>query len=193
MSFLAGDRVELEPLDPANDEHVAVYRESRNHPAMRPTGAYETGLTTGEAREAVRERRQETGATCAIRAEGEPLGWAQVTLTDERARVAEVGYYVLPGGQGKGYATDAVRTLIRFAFDTLDANSVVARVRADNEPSRRVVESVGFAREGRRREAFYKGGEHRDVLVYGLLRSEFEGDGNATGNEEEEDAAGDAA
>jgi len=180
MPFLSGDTVDLEPLDPDDDDHVAVYRASRNQPAMRVTGAYEAGLTTGEARERIRERRADDrdGALCAIRAEGEPLGWAGVTMTDDRARVAEVAYYVLPSGQGKGYATDAVRTLVRFAFETLNANSAVARIRADNEASRRVVEKAGFTREGRRREGYYREGDYHDIAIYGLLRSEFDGAGS---------------
>jgi RimJ/RimL family protein N-acetyltransferase len=180
MPFLSGDHVDLEPLDPDDDAHVAVYRESRNHPAMRATGAYEAGLTDGEAREAIRERRGDDrdGTLCAIRAEGEPQGWAGATMTDDRARVAEIAYYVLPAGQGKGYATDAVRTLAAYAFEELNAHSVVARIRADNDPSRRVVEKAGFTREGRRRESYYREGEHHDVDIYGLLRSEWD-DGGA--------------
>ncbi|WP_276261174.1 GNAT family N-acetyltransferase [Haloglomus litoreum] len=187
MTFLSGERVELEPLDPSDLTHVDAYRESRNHPAMRATGAYETGLTTEEARERIRERRSgdSDGVPCAIRAEGEVLGWAGVTVTDDRARVAEVAYYVLPGGQGKGYATDAVRTLVAFAFAELHANSVLARLRADNDPSRRVVEKVGFTREGTRREAYYREADYHDIAIYGLLRSEW--DGPASDGERDED------
>lgn len=176
MAFLSGDHVDLKPLDPDDDDHVAAYRESRNHPAMRVTGAYEAGLTTEEARERIRERRSDDrdGALCAIRAEGEPLGWAGVRMTDDRARVAEIAYYVLPAGQGKGYATDAVRTLVRYAFEEQNAHSVVARIRADNEPSRRVVEKVGFTREGTRREGYFRGGDYHDIAIYGLLRSEID-------------------
>jgi RimJ/RimL family protein N-acetyltransferase len=190
MPFLSGDTVDLEPLDPDDDDHVAVYRASRNHPAMRVTGAYEAGLTTEEARERIRERRTDDrdGALCAIRAEGDPLGWVGVTVTDDRARVAEAAYYVLPAGQGKGYATDAVRMLVRFAFETLNANSVVARIRADNEASRRVVEKVGFIREGCRREGYYREGDYHDIAIYGLLRSEFDGSDSEVAEAAPEDA-----
>jgi len=173
MPFLTGERVELEPLDPDDATHVEAYRETRNLPTMRATGGYEAGLTAAEARDRIRERRETEGALCAIRAEGTVQGWAGVALHDDRAREAEVSYYVLPGGQGKGYATDAVRTLAAFAFDSLNAHSLVARVRADNSPSRRVVEKVGFTHEGTRREAFYGEGAYHDVAIYGLLREGF--------------------
>lgn len=191
MSFLSGDQVELEPLDPSRDAHVEVYRRSRNHPAMRATGAYETGLVVDEAREAIRQRRGGDGACCAIRAEGEALGWAHATITDDRARVAEVGYYVLPAGQGKGYATDAVRTLVAFAFDELNANSVAARIRADNEPSRRVVEKLGFTHEGTRRESLFAEGAYHDVAVFGLLADEVEATRNGDGDTDVTDVSPD--
>lgn len=179
MTFLPGDRVALEPLDSDDDTHVDAYRETRNHPEMRRTGAYETGLTPAEARKAIRKRREREGAVCAIVAEGAVQGWADVSLRDGRAREAEVSYYVLPGGQGKGYATDAVETLVAFAFQTLNAHSIVGRVRADNDASRRVLEATGFSHEGTRRESLFHEGTYHDVAVFGLLVGEFDADGPA--------------
>jgi hypothetical protein len=40
MVFLATDLIELVPLDPDNEVHVETYRQSRNEPEMRATGAY---------------------------------------------------------------------------------------------------------------------------------------------------------
>ncbi len=40
MAFLATDLIELVPLDPDNETHVEVYRQSRNEPEMRATGSY---------------------------------------------------------------------------------------------------------------------------------------------------------
>jgi len=185
MPFLAGERVTLEPLDPDDDAHVAAYRETRNRPEMRTTGGYETGLTAAEARGAIRERREHEGAICAVVAEDSVQGWAGVAMRDRRAREAEVSYYVLPGGQGKGYATDAVRALVGFAFAELNAHSVVGRIRADNDASRRVLEKVGFTHEGTRRESLFYEGTYHDVTVFGLLADEFEPSGAADGDEDD--------
>lgn len=191
MTFLTGEHVELEPLDPEDDDHVAAYRETRNLPEMRAAGGYEAGLTGGEARDTIRERRSGEGVLCAIVAEGSVQGWAGVAMRDGRAREAEVSYYVLPGGQGKGYATDAVRTLVEFAFDSLNAHSVVGRIRTDNDASRRVLEKAEFTEEGTRRESLYTAGDYRDVAIYGLLDREFADDAGAA--EDGADAAGDGA
>jgi aminoglycoside 6'-N-acetyltransferase len=95
------------------------------------------------------------------RAPGEPGGWVQLSV-EERAGgrlvgdvglcrvdgepgVIKIGYTIAPAFQGIGYATEAVRTLVDYAFDTLGADVVRAYADADNVPSIRVAEKVGMA------------------------------------------------
>ena len=174
MAFLEGDRVALVPLDPDEDAHVEAYRRSRVDARMRATGASDRGgLTTGRAREEVREKGEpSTAAPCAIRAEGEVVGWASTAVRDERARVAMLAYYVLPDWQGRGYASEAARLLADYAFDELNARRLEAHVLAGNPASVRVLEKLGFTEEGRKRDAYYRDGEYRDALVFGLLEGE---------------------
>lgn len=175
MAFLASDLIELVPLDPDNDVHVQVYRQSRNEPEMRETGAYGRCHTSSQAREGIDERQNsdDPSALCAIRAEETVVGWAVTTLHDPRARVAYVGYYVLPDYWGNGYASEAARLLIVYAFDELNAHRVEASVQADNPASERVLEKLGFRNEGTRRDAYYKRGEYKDISLWSLLDSEF--------------------
>lgn len=51
MAFLASDLLELVPLDPDDETHVETYRQSRNEPEMRVTGAYGKCLTREQSRE----------------------------------------------------------------------------------------------------------------------------------------------
>ncbi|MFB6171178.1 MAG: GNAT family N-acetyltransferase [Haloarculaceae archaeon] len=176
MAFLEGDAVELVPLDPEEPAHVDAFRRSRDDPAMRATGYYGQCLTPGAARERVeaRQRRDDPGALCAIRAEGDAVGWAAVELTDDRARVAELAYYVLTAFQGRGYASEAAALLVGYALDELNAHSVVAKVQAGNDASERVLEKLGFQQVGRQRDNIYKGGAYHDVTVWDVLDVEFE-------------------
>jgi RimJ/RimL family protein N-acetyltransferase len=142
---------------------------------MRATGYYGQCLREAAARERL-EARQDPDALnahCAIRAEGEVVGWAAVGVNDERARVAELAYYVLTEFQGRGYASDAAELLVGYAFDELNAHSVTAEVQADNPASERVLEKCGFQQVGRLRDNFYKDGEYRDVPIRDLLESEY--------------------
>ena len=61
----------------------------------------------------------------------------------------EIGYSVIPDRRGRGYATEAVRALVGWAFDQPGVNAVAAGCAADNTPSIRLLERVGFERIGR--------------------------------------------
>lgn len=176
MAFLEDGSVDLIPLDPDQESHVEAYRRSRDDPEMRATGYYGQCLTPAAARERIQAQQDPDGlgALCAVRAEGEVVGWATTVMNDERARVAEVAYYVLPEFQGRGYASAAANLLVGYALDELNAHSVMAKVQADNDASERVLEKLGFQEVGRQRENFYKDGEYLDVTVWDLLKDEFE-------------------
>ena len=85
----------------------------------------------------------------------------------------EVGYLFLPEAWGHGYATEAARALLQWAFDTLDLNRVQAETDTRNAASARVLEKLGFVCEGTLREDCVVNGEVSDSWVYGLLRREW--------------------
>ena len=60
----------------------------------------------------------------------------------------EVGYLFDRGMWGKGYATEAARAAIAFAFETLDREEVISIARPDNAASRRVMEKAGLSYAG---------------------------------------------
>jgi Acetyltransferase (GNAT) domain/Tetratricopeptide repeat len=74
---------------------------------------------------------------------------------------------------GYGYATEAARVLLQWAFGTLDLNRVQAETDTRNVASARVLEKLGFVREGTLREDCVVNGEVSDSWVYGLIRREW--------------------
>jgi RimJ/RimL family protein N-acetyltransferase len=72
-----------------------------------------------------------------------------------------------------GYGTDAMRVLCRFGFEMMNLHRIELEVFARNERAIHVYEKVGFQVEGRRREAFFKYGAYRDIVVMGLLEGEL--------------------
>lgn len=176
MEFLANDLIELVPLDPDNEVHVETYRQSRNEPEMRATGTYGECDTPSQARERISEGQnsENLGAFCAIRTEETVVGYVVTNIYDSRAHAAYIECYVLPDYWGNGYATEATRLAVTYTFDELNAHRVEAMVQPDNPASERVLEKLGFQKEGVRRDFFYKEGEYKDVRVWGLLADEFE-------------------
>jgi RimJ/RimL family protein N-acetyltransferase len=95
----------------------------------------------------------------ASRLPGEEGGWVQLSVEERdggrlvgdvgfspagEPDVIKVGYTISPAFQGRGYATEAIRALIDYAFDTLDASLIRAYASAENLPSIRVAEKVGM-------------------------------------------------
>jgi RimJ/RimL family protein N-acetyltransferase len=78
------------------------------------------------------------------RESGQLVGDVGMSPSDGEPNVVKIGYTMAPAFQGKGYATEAVRALVDYAFDTLGAEMIRAFASAENIPSRRVAENVGL-------------------------------------------------
>jgi RimJ/RimL family protein N-acetyltransferase len=76
----------------------------------------------------------------------------------------------------KGYGSDALMTLLRFAFEEMNLNRVELDVFDFNARAIASYRRCGFVEEGRRRQALFKGGKYHDVVVMGVLRDEWRGD-----------------
>ncbi|MCA1218250.1 GNAT family N-acetyltransferase [Streptomyces sp. 8L] len=116
-----------------------------------------------------------TGARVAIDrvSDGGFIGWCGLSRWNPEYRSASLGYCFDDAAWGHGYATEAARALLRWAFDTLDLNRVQAETDTRNAASARVLEKAGFVREGTLREDCVVNGEVSDSWVFGLLRRDW--------------------
>ena len=73
----------------------------------------------------------------------------------------------------RGYGGDALRTLIRFGFETMNFHRIELSVYAFNERAQAAYRGCGFIEEGRRRAAKYSEGAYHDVIVMSVLRDEW--------------------
>lgn len=108
-------------------------------------------------------------------ADGKFIGWCTLTHWNPIHRSASLGYCFDDTVWGQGYATEAARALLQWAFETLDLNRVQAEADTRNAASARVLEKLGFMREGTLREDCVVNGEVSDSWVFGLLRREWAG------------------
>ncbi len=83
------------------------------------------------------------------------------------------GIGVLPEHRGKGYASEAIRLLLRFYFNEMFFHKCNAHIYDFNQESIRLHERFGFVLEGRIRKGHFSGGRHCDVMHYGMTREEF--------------------
>ncbi|KQX66586.1 GNAT family N-acetyltransferase [Angustibacter sp. Root456] len=113
------------------------------------------------------------GVRLAVHVDSQFIGWCSLSRWNPDFRSAAIGYCYGESAWGHGYATEAARALLTWAFDTLDLNRVQAETDTRNTASARVLEKLGFVREGTLREDCVVDGVVSDSWVYGLLRREW--------------------
>ncbi len=107
--------------------------------------------------------------------EGYLIGNVSLSGIDWVNRNAELGIVIgEKGAWGKGYCGEILRAVLGFAFGRLNLHRVYLRVFEPNVRGIRCYEKVGFTLEGRLRQARYFDGRYEDVLLYGILREEFQ-------------------
>ncbi|GAA4734184.1 GNAT family protein [Isoptericola chiayiensis] len=127
------------------------------------------------ARRMQRTGIDEPGSALALVAEfeGRVVGDVALWTTGDTTSRGEVGWAFHPGATGRGFATEAMRTVLQIAFDHYRMHRVVAQLDARNDRSAKLCERIGLKPEGRLREDWWSKGEWTDTLVYGMLEREW--------------------
>lgn len=166
--FLRGETVTLNTV--CRDDYSFV-GEVHDEPSNRTQAGISLPLHEADVIDRVED--QDDTVVFLVCHDGEPVGITVLSDIDVQARTAELGYIIHPEAHDEGYGTEAAELCVQHAFDDRDLHKVWAQVIDGNDASRRVLEKVGFQREGKLREHEYANGERVDVVVYGLLASEW--------------------
>lgn len=89
-----------------------------------------------------------------------------------RKHRANIGYDLLPQYWNQGYATEALKAVINFGFNQFEINRIEAEVMQGNIASERVLQKLGFKKEGVLREWMYWNDQYYDMSMFSLLRSD---------------------
>jgi RimJ/RimL family protein N-acetyltransferase len=165
--FLDGDRLALRTVE--SDDYEFIHRHW-NEPSIRHgTSKYRPANETQIADFLEESEDAVHFLPCD---DGKPVGFLWLFRIDDVASRAEIGYWIVPGERGNGYATEAARLGIRYAFDERGLRKLMARVFEGNDSSTRILERVGFQQEGCLRDHYYVDGDYVDTYLYSLLVSE---------------------
>ena len=85
----------------------------------------------------------------------------------------EVGYGLIPSERRKGYCTEAVKIMVDYLFLSKDVVRIYALTNVMNVASQKVLENVGFKKDGVLRKSLFVRGEWRDRYIYSILREEW--------------------
>jgi RimJ/RimL family protein N-acetyltransferase len=113
------------------------------------------------------------GAAAVERESGIVVGDVGMCWLSERDRTAEIGFIFDPRHQGKGFATEAARALVEWAFGIAGLHRIIGRTEARNTASNRVLEKLGMRLEGHFVENEWVKGEWQSELVYAILDREW--------------------
>jgi RimJ/RimL family protein N-acetyltransferase len=108
-----------------------------------------------------------------LRSAEQLIGNCGIRMESPEAHEAELGYELAAEHWGRGYATEAARVMLGFAFSELRLHRISSWCIADNIASVRVLEKLGFHAEGRLREKEHFKGRRWDTLLFGMLEDEW--------------------
>lgn len=100
------------------------------------------------------------------------IGDLSVWYTDMKDTV-EIGFSFLNTVSGKGYATEATRSLVENLFNEINVHRIQANLDARNEASKKLCERIGMRKEAHFIQDFWNKGEWTDSIVYGMLLSDL--------------------
>ncbi|MFB7635187.1 GNAT family N-acetyltransferase [Streptomyces sp. NPDC056149] len=167
---LEGDRIRLVPLA---DRHASAFHATFQDPETRRLTGTHHDWTLEEIRDWVAEcgtRTDRLDLAVEDRETGAYLGDLALSRIDRDNAHGSFRIALVPGASGRGLGPEAIRLLLKYAFDQVGLHRVELEVFAFNERARRGYEKCGFAVEGRLREALRWGGAWHDVLVMAALR-----------------------
>jgi len=176
----AGEKTRLVPLD--KKRHLENFLTWFNDPDL--TGLIFNGdfplsrLAEEEFFDSVSKASQQpTDIVFAVETlDGEHIGCVAMHRIEWKSRVASTGTII--GRRelwGKGYATDAVRTRTRYAFDAINLRLLTSEVYTDNVGSLRVLLKNGYRECGRIPQRTWKRGKYQDVIILACYRDEWKG------------------
>jgi len=100
------------------------------------------------------------------------LGLIGLKLGNKKYKRAEIWFKIHSGFWNKGYATESLKTVINFGFDTLELHRIEAGCAVGNIGSIKVLEKAGMIREGRLRKVLPLKSGWSDNFEYSILETD---------------------
>lgn len=107
-----------------------------------------------------------------VRKDNIMIGEVHFTCNYEKTHEWEIGYKFIKEEWGNGFASEAVKAVIKYAFEHFNVNRIVAFLNVENKRSEALVERVGLIKEGCLREVRIIGGKYYNEYIYSILKWE---------------------
>lgn len=123
------------------------------------------------------DARKPYGFQWVVELNGQVIGRVTGYEADPFNGHVQLAYLLAPAYRGHGLMTEAASAVVRYLLTDVAANRVWCRVRRSNGASLRVCAKLGMQHEGTLRQHYQlQNGQYEDVLIYGILRSDMDGE-----------------
>lgn len=179
MTTLTTERLLLRPMDVRLDlDAIVAYKSLPDVVRYVPYGVQtREDVVDRFENGAYRSELDEPGSHMTLgmvrRDSDELIGEVLLFWRSAEHRGGEIGYIMHPDHHGHGFATEACRELLRYAFDDRGLHRVTARIDERNEASARVLQRLGMRAEARLIENEWFKGEWTTEIDYALLATEW--------------------
>ena len=168
-------RLRLRPLEP--DDAPALYAfwrlpEVMEHMAFEPLRSPAQAAAVVDFFIHLPEKQEGSRFAIVERTSAQLIGTCGFHEASVKHRRVELGYELSPEAQGKGFMTEALQHILPWCFDVMMAHRVEAFVHPFNDRSTRVLERIGFTREGTLRGYFQARGQAHDEVVWSMLSTD---------------------
>jgi [ribosomal protein S5]-alanine N-acetyltransferase len=116
---------------------------------------------------------KETAFGVTMKADGQFIGVVGLREIDTEHSQAEMGFWIGVEWWGNGYAAEAAKTVIAYAFQELKLNRIYAHHMVRNPASGRVLEKIGMKQEGLLRQRVRKWGVFEDVVLMAIIQDDW--------------------
>ena len=168
-------RLELREFGPADADLIREVAVNAEHEALPPGAPSDPGGVAGWLADGAHQpRREGTGLHLMMldHAAGRIVGSISLFYADWEVRSAEIGYGVRDDERGKGYASEALAAVARWALTEGGIQRAWLTASTGNVASVRVAEKAGFRLEGTLRRAGLEDDGLHDLLIFALLDDE---------------------
>jgi RimJ/RimL family protein N-acetyltransferase len=169
--LLEGKNVNLRVVE---KEDLSLFAEWVNKPEF--VGEYNPlrQLSRTDVERGYEKSSLEQGEFIIEKKDGSKIGYIwHFSSVHPAAKLLEIGYFVVPSERGKGHCSEAAKIMVDYLFLSSDIVRIQAHTDLRNVASQKVLEKVGFRKEGIIRKSIFNRGEWRDAYVYSILREEW--------------------
>lgn len=142
---------------------------------------WETHRVTDDTKEFLKvskemfEKKDNIDFAIVLKSENKVIGGISVRKWNNENRCADIGYVLSPKYWKRGIITEAIKRIVKFGFEELNANRIEAQCDEKNIGSYRAMEKAGMKYEGTFRQKILMKGKYVDMKYYSILREEYSG------------------